>query len=405
MIGEEPEWVCYDRWGTQLPEGKFAAAVGPKDFAERILPKYGGPKAVDEWRRLMRRVLPLGEAIFGLPAAAVREDAFAAATLGLRYFGPLSNVLSRGGGPKLSGPFKDLLDEEGIRDPFILRWLDMICFLLQGTTTGEAPTTLMAYMLADFYAEGSTLDYPVGGSKGIVDALARGIEKHNGEIRTRCRVDRIIVENDRAVGVVARGLEIRAPVVACNADPWTARTLAPELAGYLDSLLPEPCPSFLHLHLGIDARGIDESIPPQWASLADWDVKKPRNLALVSVASKLDPTLAPPGKHVVHAYVPATEPFDPWLDSSSDYQLAKARAVDVLWRAIEAYIPDVRARVQLQFAATPLTHRRFLNRHRGTYGAFLKAPNQLMGHKTPISGLFLCGDSTFPGIGANTVEV
>ena len=28
IIGEEPEWLTYDRWGTAFPEGTFAAAVG-----------------------------------------------------------------------------------------------------------------------------------------------------------------------------------------------------------------------------------------------------------------------------------------------------------------------------------------------------------------------------------------
>merc|ERR1719460_3529951 len=84
VIGEEPEWLTYDRWGTAFPEGTFAAAVGAKDFKERILPTYAGPGAAEQFDTLMKRVEPLGEAIFGVPSAAVREDAFAAVTLG-RY--------------------------------------------------------------------------------------------------------------------------------------------------------------------------------------------------------------------------------------------------------------------------------------------------------------------------------
>jgi len=39
----------------------------------------------------------------------------------------------------------------------------MICFLLQGATVADAPTTLMAYMLSDFYRPGVQLDFPRGG--------------------------------------------------------------------------------------------------------------------------------------------------------------------------------------------------------------------------------------------------
>lgn len=88
IIGEEPEWITYDRWGTYLPEGAFAAAVGADDFM-RKLDQYGGPDARRQWERLMARVGPLGEAIFGLPSAAVRTDAWVSYDLSLSRVNPL----------------------------------------------------------------------------------------------------------------------------------------------------------------------------------------------------------------------------------------------------------------------------------------------------------------------------
>ena len=76
----------------------------------------------------------------------------------------------------------------------------------------------------------------------------------------------------------------------------------------------------------------------------------------------------------------------------------------MLWRAIERYVPDVRDRVKVSLPATPLTHRRFNRRDAGTYGPFLPATSgQLMGHSTPLDGFYVCGDSTFPGIGVPAV--
>ena len=122
-------------------------------------------------------------------------------------------------------------------------------------------------------------------------------------------------------------------------------------------------------------------------------------------------SLAPDGCHVIHAYVPATEPFEDWEKFVTDggyqspaYREAKDKAVDVLWRAIERYVPDVRDRVRVALPATPLTHRRFNRRDAGTYGPFLPATSgQLMGHATPLDGFYVCGDSTFPGIGVPAV--
>merc|ERR1719424_2479706 len=81
IIGEEPEWLTYDRWGTYLPEGSLLYdAVGSEDFLNK-LKVCGGADAIEQWGRLMRRVTPLGEAIFALPSAAVRADAGAAVTM------------------------------------------------------------------------------------------------------------------------------------------------------------------------------------------------------------------------------------------------------------------------------------------------------------------------------------
>ena len=53
---------------------------------------------------------------------------------------------------------------------------------------------------------------------------------------------------------------------------------------------------------------------------------------------------------------------------------------------------------------TPLTHRQYLRRHRGTYGPGIKAGEGTFPfQKTQIPGLLSCGDSTFPGIGLPAV--
>jgi phytoene dehydrogenase-like protein len=63
--------------------------------------------------------------------------------------------------------------------------------------------------------------------------------------------------------------------------------------------------------------------------------------------SLLDPTLAPPGKHIIHAYVPATEPYEWWsgMDrKSEEYKNKKEEAAAFLWAAVERYLPGARAR-------------------------------------------------------------
>ena len=47
-----------------------------------------------------------------------------------------------------------------------------------------------------------------------------------------------------------------------------------------------------------------------------------------------------------------------------------------MWKAIERVIPDIRQRQDVVQIGTPLTHERFLRRHRGTYGPAVVAGEQ-----------------------------
>lgn len=431
IIGEDADWITYDRWGTVMPDGrKFAAKIGPEEFGD-VLKEHGGPTAVKEFAALMERMEPLSNAAQALTSMALREDAGAILTLG-RYPRELFATLQQG--QALNDPFSEIMDEMNLEDEFVKNWLDMLCFLLQGLPASGTMNAVMAYMLADWYRPGVVLDFPKGGSGSIVDALVRGVRKKgNNKVCLNAPVEEILVEGDKVTGVkLANGKTVRVKqAVVSNADPYITNKLLSKAratgnlnekaAEYMDSLIntdeksggiPD-LKSFIHIHAGIDATGLpteaSADFPTQWAVVRDWDapegVESPRNIVLCSMPSLIDPTLAPEGKHVLHAYVPATEPYEWWegLDRNSDeYKQKKEEAADFLWSAIEEYVPDARNRavkgtVQI---GTPLTHERFLRRSRGAYGPRVEAGKQtLPGHKTPLEGLLLTGDFTFPGIG------
>lgn len=429
IIGEEPEWITYDRWGTSIPEGKFAAKIGPDEF-NSVLLKYGGEEAVQDWKKLMNFVTQKGglsEAAQATPSLALREDIGVIVTLA-KYFRRTITTISKGG--ELNEPFAKIQQSLDIKSPFVLHWLDMLCFLLQGLPASGTLNAVIAYMLADWYRPGVTLDFPKGGSSAIVDALVRGVEKNpnKGHVLLRKHVTEVIVDNGVAKGVVVRDEitkqlhTVNAKVaVVSNIDMYQTRKLVPrgkhaEFDTVMDAMLVKTpkLASFIHLHAGIDATGLPTTpsadFPTQWAVVRDWEMKgggveAPRNVVLISMPSLIDRSLAPTNKHVLHAYTPATEPYEWWegLDRrSKEYQDKKAEAADFLWKAVEEYIPDARQRSdkRVEQIGTPLTHERFLRRSYGTYGPRVVAGEQsLPGHKTAIKGLWMTGDFTFPGIG------
>ncbi|WP_199247705.1 NAD(P)/FAD-dependent oxidoreductase [[Phormidium] sp. ETS-05] len=409
-IGETVPCTTYDIWGCWLPEGNFNAAVGADQFCE-VLQNLRGKQAVAQWRQLQRVMEPYAKAATALPPAAGRFDWGAIFTIGKFLPALLPHIASF---PKLSGPFSEIADEV-VKDEFIRNWLNLLCFMLSGLPANATSAAEMAFMFAQWYRPGVLLDYPLGGGGAIIDALVRGLQKHGGELVLNAHVETVLVAGNRATGVRLRGgKEIRARrSVVSNASVWDMLQLLPD--GSVPQRFREerqaipPCDSFMHLHLGIDAKGLPDDLACHHMVVNDWEkgVTAEQNVVAVSIPSLLDPSLAPPGKHGIHVYTPATEPYALWegLDRRSEaYAQLKQERSDVMWRALERILPDIRSRCELTLVGTPLTHERFLRRHRGSYGPAIAAGKGFFpGPGTPLEGLLCCGDGTFPGIGVPAV--
>eukprot|EP01042_Synura_sphagnicola_P002148 gene2148-2568_t len=419
MVGEEPEWITYKTWGAFLPEipDGCQLSIGEKPFRE-LLKTYGGVTALADWEKLSTELRPLAQAVMGLPTAAIRFDIGSLLTVVARY--PVSLFKTILQGRNLTSPFSKYYDLLNIQDAFLKNYLNLLCFLLQGLSAEGTLSAVMAYMIEDLYRPNAVMDYPKGGSAAIADALARAVTKNGGKIMTRTHVNRVVVEGGRAVGVELRGgrrLSARRAVVS-NCDLWTTFGLVPEgecveLDEERKRLVADTprCASFMHLHLGIDSSDLPKDLPPQWTVCSSWDVPidAPSNVIVVSMPSLLDPTLAPPGRHVIHAYTAGNEPYEPWAGlkrGSPEYQRFKEERSECLWKAVEKMIPDVRKRAKVVLVGSPLTHERFNRRFQGTYGPAIAAGQTVVsfpGQKTALPGLYRCGDSTNPGIGIPAV--
>lgn len=409
-IDEDLPCLTYDTWGCCLPEGDFDTSVGAEQFCQ-VLHTLRGDGAVTEWRQLQRVMEPLAQTAIALPSAALRFDLGAIATVG--QFAPaLLPHATRIA--QLTGPFSRIL-QGVVHDPFILNWLDLLCFLLSGLPASGTSAAEVAFMFADWYRPGVQLDYPVGGSGALVNALVRGLQRHGGQLRLNAHVEQIQVERGRAIGVRLRdGAQIRArQAVLSNASVWDTLKLLPDGSvppAFRQQRQAIPaCDSFMHLHLGIDATGVRSDLACHYIVVNDWNVgvTAAQNVVLVSIPSVLDRSLAPAGKHVIHVYTPGNEPYHLWqgLDRrSEEYAQQKQIRAEVMWQALERIIPDIRSRCLVSLIGSPLTHERYLRRHRGSYGPAIRAGESLFpGPQTPLPGLLCCGDSTFPGIGLPAV--
>jgi prolycopene isomerase len=225
---------------------------------------------------------------------------------------------------------------------------------------------------------------------------------------------------------LADGEEIRARRVVSNATRWdtfeteqeSADVQRPRTAALVDAAHTpkaettwrrryKPSPSFLSLHLGVDAAVIPEGFHCHHLMLEDWaEMESEQGVIFVSIPTLLDPSLAPEGRHIVHTFTPSDIKYWNQL-SPSDYKAKKAADAARLVQRLEAILPGLGGAIRHQEIGTPRTHRRFLGRMGGSYGPIpaLRLPGLLPMpfNRTGLQNLYCVGDSCFPGQGLNAV--
>jgi len=312
-----------------------------------------------------------------------------------------------------------------IQDEQLLKLIDMECFCWSVMPADLTPMINAGMVFSDRHAGG--INYPKGGVGVIAEKLVAGLESHGGAIRYKARVTKVLIESGQAVGVrLANGEEIRARRVVSNATRWdTFETLQesrdvqrPRSAALVDAAHTpkaettwrrryKPSPSFLSLHLGVEASVVPEGFHCHHLLLDDWaEMESEQGVVFVSIPTLLDPSLAPEGRHIVHTFTPSD--IQAWTKlSPAEYKAKKSADAARLVQRLEAILPGLGAGIRHQEIGTPRTHRRFLGRMGGSYGPIpaLRLPGLLPMpfNRTSVNHLYCVGDSCFPGQGLNAV--
>ncbi len=402
VLDEAIETIPYDPLGHyHFPDGTLEVSSDIDRYRQAIADIT--PDGAREFTRLERRLASIYEALRGIPPLALRLDWEAIPFLVRHYPFRLLKLLPAMG--LMQRTVGELMDE-CVRNPWVRRTIDLECFLLSGLKAYGTIAPEVAFMFGE--RARSTVDYPLGGSAAIVDALVRGLKKWGSELRLKTHVEKILVESGEVRGVRLRGGEtISAPVVISNATVWDtylklldAGDLPPTYRQ--ESLSLPTIDSFMHLNLGIRSDGLERLTGHHVVVLDELeDITVPGNTCMISIPTVWDKTLAPQGYHALHAYT--LEPYRDWkLDA--DYEWRKQERSQSLYRALEKIVPDLRDRIEFEMIGTPITHARFLRRYQGTYGPAIPPIRGIFPTiHTPVKGLYRVGDSTQPGIGVPAV--
>jgi len=302
-----------------------------------------------------------------------------------------------------------------VKDTELMAFFDKLCSVYVYCTAAETPAILAATMFVDNHVGGAY--YPARSPQIYSSTLEKALEDAGGQALYGRRVDEILIENGAATGVrLEDGTVIRARAIVAGVTVWNlyGKLIRPEFqkpgrAEWAKDLVPTY--ASLVLYIGVRAEAIPPGTLPVEMLIADIKGVNQGDLTLY-ISSLDDPSICPPGTHVITTIAPSPEPWpSPWSKEyrTADYRERKAAAVARTLDQIETLFPDLRKNIIVLEAGTPATIERYTLKNGGAVGG----PRQAIGQQlmkrlhaqSDWPNLFLCGDSTVMGMGTPAVTV
>lgn len=286
-----------------------------------------------------------------------------------------------------------------LREAFPIIWLP------------ELPMYFMLMTLAWMHKK--VAGYPIGSSLKFSRNIEQRYRDLGGEVNYNSRVTKILVENDRAVGVkLEDGSEYKADYIISAADGYTTiynmldgRYADKTIKGYYDNL--PIFPPLVYVALGVN-RSFEEIA--HTVTGINFPLDQP-----ITIAGKewrrmsvhfynFDPTLAPAGKAVVKVIFYSDYAY--WKSLREDinrYNAEKEHIADLVVAALDRRFPGLASQVEMRDVATPVTFHRYTGNWQGTFEGWMITPktHSLRMSKTlpGLNNFYMAGQWVEPGGG------
>lgn len=421
---------------SPFPDGRYLLMGGDKDLTHREISKFSkkDAEAFPKYEAMLERVAAVLEpTLIQKPANVLKP-----------WLGDLWKLWGLASGFQrmglkmaeaveiLTGPARPILDRwfESEQLKATLATDAIIGAFASPSMPGTA-YVLFHHVMGETNGKKGVWAYVKGGMGGLTKALASVARSLGVEIRLNSTVARIDVKDGTASGVtLANGDRFTAPIIASNADChitftklMDAKCLPPEFAeaisriGYESASLKinvalDRLPSFKCLpghEPGPQHRGTVHICPDQDYIERAYDDAKygepSKNPVLeCTMASAVDPSVAPPGKHLMSMFIQ----YAPYKLKTGTWDEKKDAFADRCFDIMEEYAPGFKSSVIARQIVTPLDLEREFSLTGGNIFQGAMTLNQLFvlrpvvgwaGYQTPIKGLYLCGAAAHPGGG------
>ncbi len=300
-----------------------------------------------------------------------------------------------------------------------------------GMPPSMAAALVHASVVQHYYKGGY---YPLGGGFTIPRAFGRALKRAGGELRLETRVEKILLDNKRAVGVqLADGSQIRANYVVSNADPEVTfgrligrDQLSPKLRKKIDKV-HYSCSAlslFFALDMDLKAAGYDSGnywyyrhtdLDQAYRSglTAEALGDSPLQMQFLTVTTLKDPSKMHSGHHTGEAFTFVSyDAFKRWEKAhqsegggpkAADYLALKERLIDKMFDTAENIIPGIKDHVVFADLGTPLTNKYYVEATHGNLYGIDKRRSQIgplaFSPQTEFENLLVCGASSSNGHG------
>ena len=420
---------------TPLPNGDYLAQWNDHDQNRRELARHSlrDAEAYDEFGVVLHQMARLIKPILGVappdPASLDPRELIDLLRLG-RYFRKLEKNRFNALWKLLTMSSSDYLDEwfEGEALKATKSASGIIGTMLGPRSPGTAYVLLHHYM-GELDGVFRAWGFAKGGNGSVSAAIASAARAAGAEIRTSASVAQVLIENGKAAGVVLeRGEEIRADVVVSGADPRRTflglvgeKHLPPEFAESIKRFKFRGSSAKVNLALGelpnftcMPGRGPHlrgaVSISPSVAYLerayddAKYGEISRRPYMDIVIPSMLDPSMAPPGKHVMSIFVQ----YAPYQLNGGWTDARREALGDAVIDTLSEYAPNIKSVILHRQVVTPADIERVVGLSEGNIFQgelslqqmfFLRPAPAWSRYRSPIAGLWQCGSGTHPGGG------
>lgn len=275
-----------------------------------------------------------------------------------------------------------------------------------GSPVEEISAIGMCQMLVSYWKDGAY--YPIGSTQAFSDALAENLLHIGAHVLLKAGVSEILIENEKVCGVrTQEGIVVRADVVVSNVD---ARQL-------FEDLLPSDvcsserarigqmrvAPSYYGLYLAVPSELDLANLPRGFYYLSDDDGGSALEWIYLSVPTRYDPSLAPPGKQIISMTVGVRSSVPEFVAWQDDKSAMARRVVGYL----DTRVPGLSNNIDFMDSASPRTIARYIRTRDGAAYGWAVLPDQSgdarFPSKTSLHGLYLVGQWTSPGPGVAAV--